>query len=151
MSSDLFVELNSISSMNKKALITIALFALGLCIGETHATNMTSLAHINKWEIADPPQGYEKINLQGTLMYGIGPNAVVAGANDNSVYIHFNQSFGNVSITIYNGAGLMVYNTVANTDVQPTIIIPLVMATTGTYTVVLDNASGYAEGDFEHD
>ncbi len=30
--------------MNKKALIIIALCALGLCIGETHAINTTSLA-----------------------------------------------------------------------------------------------------------
>ncbi len=30
--------------MNKKALIIIALCALGLCIGETHAINTISLA-----------------------------------------------------------------------------------------------------------
>ena len=86
--------------MNKKTLIIIALCALGLCIGKTHAINTASLAPIDKWEIADPPQGYEIINLQGTLMLGVGPNAVVAGANENSVYIGFNQDFGNVSITI---------------------------------------------------
>jgi len=136
--------------MNKKALIFIALCALGLCIGETHAINTISLAPITftKWEIADPPQGYEKINLQGTLMYGINPNAVVAGASDNAVYIGFNQDFGNVSITIYNGAGLVVYSTVVDTSVQQVVIIPITTAANGTYTVVLDNANGYAEGDF---
>jgi hypothetical protein len=36
MLSNQFVKLNIISSMNKKALIIIALCALGLCIGETH-------------------------------------------------------------------------------------------------------------------
>ena len=135
--------------MNKKALIIIALCAIGLCIGETHAINTTSLAPINKWEIADPPQGYEKINLQGTLMYGINPNAVVAGASDNAVYIGFNQDFGNVSITIYNGAGLVVYSTVVDTSVQQVVIIPITTAASGSFTVVLDNANGYAEGDFE--
>lgn len=136
--------------MNKKALIIIALCALGLCIGETHAINTTSLAPINTWEIADPPQGYEKIHLHGTLMLGIGPNAVVAGASDNAVYIGFNQDFGNVSITIYNGAGLVAYSTVVNTSVQQVVIIPITFATSGTYTVELSNAFGYANGDFEH-
>ncbi|MBR4468793.1 MAG: DUF3244 domain-containing protein, partial [Bacteroidales bacterium] len=82
----------------------------------------------------DPPPGYEKINLQGSLMFGVGPNAVVAGANENSVYIGFNQDFGNVSISIYNEAGLVVYSTVVNTSVQQVVIIPFSSAASGTYT-----------------
>ena len=82
-------------------------------------------------------------------MYGINPNAIVAGASDNAVYIGFNQDFGNVSITIYNGAGLVAYSTVVDTSVQQVVIIPITTAASGTYTVVLDNANGYAEGDFE--
>ena len=82
-------------------------------------------------------------------MLGVGPNAVVAGASDNSVYIGFNQDFGNVSISIYNAAGLLVCSTVVNTNVQPTVIIPFENVNTGVYTVVLDNADGYADGDFE--
>ncbi len=136
--------------MNKKALIIIALCALGLCIGETHAINTTSLAPINTWEIADPPQGYEKIHLHGTLMLGIGPNAVVAGASDNAVYIGFNQDFGNVSISIYNSIGGLIYNTVVNTAVQSVVIIPITTAASGTYTVEINNATDYAEGDFDH-
>ncbi len=136
--------------MNKKTLIIIALCALGLCIGKTHAINTASLATINKMDIADPPQGYEKIILHGTLMYSISPNAVVAGASDNAVYIGFNQDFGNVSISIYNGAGLVVYSTVVDTSVQQVVIIPITSAASGTYTVELSNAFGYADGDFEH-
>ena len=136
--------------MNKKTLIIIGLCALGMCFGDVQAVNKAPTPiEINKWEIADPPQGYEKINLQGTLMLGVGPNAVVAGANENSVYIAFNQDFGNVSITIYNGAGLVAYSTVVDTSVQQVVIIPITTAASGTYTVVLDNANGYAEGDFE--
>ena len=63
--------------------------------------------------------------------------------------LHFNQSFGNVSISIYNAMGNMVYNTVSNTAVQQTVIIPFSNLASGTYTVVLTNANGYAEGDFE--
>ena len=60
------------------------------------------------------PSGYEIIVLQGKLNCNAGPNAVVAGANENSVYIHFNQSFGNVSISIYNAEGNLVYDTSKN-------------------------------------
>jgi len=79
------------------------------------------------------------------------PNNVVAGANDNSVYIHFNQNFGNVSISIYNAAGNLIYSSVVDTSVQQTMIIPISTSVSGTCTVVLNNANGYVEGDFEHD
>ena len=134
--------------MNKKVLFLIVFCALSMFTWEASAINYLSAPIINS-EIADPPQGFEKIDLLGDLMLNHGPNAVVAGANENSVYIGFNQDFGNVSITIYNGAGLVVYSTVVDTSVQQVVIIPITTAASGTYTVVLDNANGYAEGDFE--
>ncbi|MBQ8957019.1 MAG: DUF3244 domain-containing protein [Bacteroidales bacterium] len=82
-------------------------------------------------------------------MLGVGPNAVVAGANDNAVYIGFNQDFGNVSISIYNEAGLVVYSTVVNTSVQQEVIIPFTSAASGTYTLELSSTNGYADGDFD--
>jgi hypothetical protein len=137
--------------MKKNTLIIIGLCALGLCFGDVQAVNKAPTPiEINKWEIADPPQGYEKINLQGTLMLGVGPNAVVAGANDEAVYIGFNQDFGLVNISIYNSMGGLVYSAVVNTSVQQVVIIPITFATSGTYTVELSNAFGYADGDFEH-
>jgi hypothetical protein len=103
-------------------------------------------------EITDPPSGYDKINLLGSLMYGIGPNAIIAGASDNAVYIGFNQDFGNVNISIYNNdMGGLVYSTVVNTAVQPVVIIPFQNEANGTYTLELSNAIGYAEGEFDHD
>ena len=134
--------------MKTKTLLLVGLCAIGLCSWEAKAVNTTSLP-INKTEIADPPQGYEKIDLQGSLMYGIGPNSIVAGASEDAVYIGFNQSFGNVNISIYNGMGGLVYNTVVNTDVQQVVIIPFTSAASGSYIVELSNASGYAEGDFD--
>lgn len=97
------------------------------------------------------PTGYEKIELQGKLDCNAGSNDIIAGANENSVYIHFNRSFGNVSISIYNAAGNVVYNSVVDTSVQQTVIIPIFGTTSGTYTVVLNNAEGYTEGDFDKD
>ena len=133
--------------MKKTNLLIVGLCALCICFGEVQALNTVSLP-INKVEIADPPAGYEKINLQGTLMFGINPNAIVAGASDNDIYIGFNQDFSNVNISIYNGMGGLVYSTVVNTAVQSVVIIPFSNAN-GSYTVELTNAEGYAEGDFE--
>ncbi len=84
-------------------------------------------------------------------MFGVSPNAIVAGANDNSVYIGFNQSFDNVNISIYNGMGGLVYNTVVNTDVQQVFIIPFSGVASGSYIVELSSANGYAEGEFDKD
>lgn len=134
--------------MKTKTLLLLGLCAIGLCTWEVQAVNTKSIP-INNVEIADPPQGYEEIDLQGSLMYGIGPNAIVAGASDVDIYIGFNQSFGNVSISIYNGMGGLVYNTVVNTDVQQVYIIPFTTASSDTFTVELSNANGYAEGDFD--
>ena len=56
--------------MNKKTLIIVGLCALGLCFGEAQAVNKPPTPIIiNKWEIADPPQGYEVINLLGGFGY----------------------------------------------------------------------------------
>ena len=136
--------------MKKKVLLFASLVALNLCTWQVQAVNINSVSTpINTWDVADPPAGYEKIDLQGTLMLNIGPNAVVAGANDNSVYIGFNQDFGNVNISIYNGMGGLVYSTVVNTSVQSVVIIPFTSAASGSYIVELNSADGYAEGDFE--
>lgn len=136
--------------MKKKVLLIVVLCAFGLCTWEAQALNYTSTPIIGG-VMTDPPQGYEKIELQGSLMYGINPNAIVAGANDNSVYIGFNQSFGNVNISIYNGMGGLVYSTVVDTSVQSVVIIPFTSAASGSYIVELNNADGYADGDFEKD
>lgn len=137
--------------MKTKVLFFASLMALSLCTSQVQAVHVNPVAiPINKWEMADPPHGYDKINLQGTLMFGIDPNAIVAGVSDNDIYIGFNRSFGNVNISIYNDMGIIVYSTVVDTDVQQVVIIPFSVAS-GTYTVELNNARGYADGDFERD
>ena len=138
--------------MKRNTLIIIGLCALGFCFGDVQAVNKAPTPiEINNGEIADPPQGYEKINLQGTLMLGVGPNAIVAGASDDAVYVGFNQDFGNVNITIYNSNGLQVYSTVVDTSIQQVVIIPFTSAASDAYTIALNHADNYAEGDFEKD
>ena len=136
--------------MKTKTLLLVGLCAIGLCSWEAQAVN-TNPVPFNKTELADPPQGYDKINLKGSLMLGINPNAIVAGASDDAVYIGFNQDFGNVNISIYNGMGGLVYSTVVNTSVQSVVIIPFTSAASGSYIVELNSADGYAEGDFDKD
>ena len=133
--------------MKKKSIFLAGLFVLGLCAWEAQATNHHHTSIINVED--NLPTGYEKIELQGSLMYGTNPNTIGAGYSRNSVYVHFSQSFGNVSVALHNEDGVLVYSTVVNTDVQQTLIIPLANNSgNGGYYLTLDNANGYAEGDF---
>ena len=138
--------------MKKNVLILVGLCILGLFSWQIQAANVENICSINNRDMEDNvPHGYDVIVLHGTLMFGINPNSIVAGANDDAVYIGFNQDFGLVNISIYNSMGGLVYSAVVNTSVQQVVIIPITFATSGTYTVELSNAFGYADGDFEHE
>jgi hypothetical protein len=58
------------------------------------------------------------------------------------------QLFYHLNISLYNAEGNLCYSSVVNTGVQQMVVIPIMGNSNGTYTVVLDNANGYAEGDF---
>lgn len=136
--------------MKNKVFILAGLFALlCLCTRNAQADNFQPIL-LNRVEADNhiPPTA-EAIELLGKLDYNAGPNDIEAGVTDNAVYICFNKDFGNVSISIYNAAGNLVYSTVVNTSVQQTVIIPFTFAASGTYTVELSSANGYADGDFE--
>ena len=120
---------------------------LGLWAGDIPANNPKSLTLTQ--QTGNIPEGYEEIVLRGSLAFSSGPNAIEAGVNDNSVYIQFNQNLGNVTVTVYNPDGLTVYSGVVNTAVQQLLVVPMAFSSEGTYTVVLENATGYADGDFE--
>lgn len=102
-------------------------------------------------ETTDPPtNGADRIVLRGSLDLNYNPNDVEAYVDQNYVYIYFHQNFGNVSITLYNETGVTVYSDVVNTAVQQTVIIPISGFTDTTYVLVLENANGYAEGEFDN-
>ena len=129
----------------KKAFTFAGLFVIGLIAWEAQATNHHHTSIINVED--NLPTGYEEIMLHGSLMYS--PNAITAGFSRNAVYVHFSQSFGSVSVALHNEDGVLVYSTVVNTDVQQTLIIPLANNSGNDgYYITLDNANGYAEGDF---
>lgn len=135
--------------MKKNVLILASLCALCLFTWQARAVNVERPAITIIDEVDNVPSGYEAIYLQGKLSYSTGPNDVVAGANKNSVYLHFNQNCGNVSISIYNAEGNLVYNSVVDTSLQRTFIIPITGSSNGIFSVVLDNSAGFAEGDFD--
>ena len=96
------------------------------------------------------PYGTEVILLQGTLAYGGQQNNIEAYFDNNCIVLQFYQDYGYVSITLTNtGTGALIYSSVVNTAVQQTVIIPITGAPSGSYTLVLENANGYAEGEFE--
>ena len=136
--------------MKFKQIVLFGICAFRFCSWEVQAlTPETVPIRYNINEMDNLPTGYEEIILMGDLMMGNGPRPIIAGANDNSIYIHFNQSFGNVNILIYNAMGGLIYNNVMDTSMQQTMIIPVSGTFSGTYSVVVNNANGYAEGDFE--
>lgn len=133
--------------MNTKTFILIGLCLLGPWAGDIPANNpkTTNFIQINN----DVPHGYEEIELRGSLVLNPGLNPIEAGVNDNSIYIQFNKNFGNVTVNVYNPNGLTVYSSVVNTAVQQLLVIPITGLVDGVYTVVLENATGYADGEFE--
>ena len=135
--------------MKKIVLILIGFCAIGLCAWEAQAA-IPNQIHVNMEKKDNHiPSGAEKIELKGRLDLNTGLDDIEAGATENNVYLYFNQSFGNVSILLYDAANNLIYSTIVNTAVQQMVIIPILSATSGTYTVVLSNAIGLAEGDFE--
>lgn len=94
------------------------------------------------------PHGNDEIDLYGHLDLTHEPGEIEAYTDQNTVYVVFNRSFGYVNITLYNESGLSIYTDVVNTSVQQTVIIPITGAPNGTYTLVLENTTGYAEGEF---
>lgn len=96
----------------------------------------------------DVPPNSTEIVLQGRLDCNAGPDSVEAFLSKNSVQVCFHQNFGNVSITLFGNTGGMVYSGIVNTAVQQTVFIPLAGTPSGTYTLVLNNVSGMAEGEF---
>ena len=96
----------------------------------------------------DPPQG-TKIDLFGDLAYGYGPDIVEAYYTQNMVVVCFHQNLGYVSILLIGGVNT-IYESTVNTAVQQTVYIPITGTPSGTYTLILNNANGGFEGDFEN-
>lgn len=94
------------------------------------------------------PEGYEQIPLHGQLELGQGSNDIEAYTDQMNVYVIFHRSFGLVNITLYNEFWMSIYSDVVNTSVQQTVVIPITGTSEGVYTLVLENANGYAEGDY---
>lgn len=134
--------------MKNKTIIIIgisALISFGIVAKATSPKNV-----ILQCETTDTPPG-TKIILQGDLLFGINPDAIEASVNDDAVYIQFNQSFGYVSIKLYNENNSLIYTDVVNSSAQSQVVIHILGSINGTYTLVLENATGYAEGHFEQE
>ena len=97
----------------------------------------------------DPPTNAQTIHLKGSLDYNAGPNDIEAYLYGNYVYVEFHRDFGAVSITLYDPTSLVIYSDVVNTSVQQLVVIPITTLAEGIYTIVLENAFGYSDGEFE--
>ena len=93
--------------------------------------------------------GDETIILQGCLDYGANPDDIEASVINNTVNVNFRRNFGFVNISLYDGNGLLIHSSVVNTATQQSVAIPISSGSSGTYTLVLNNNRGVAEGYFE--
>ena len=102
----------------------------------------------NQIATPDDPPSSNKIDLHGNIAYNTSSYSIEAFVCKNSVQICFHQNFGYVNITLISETGSVVYNNTVNTAVQQTFYIPVAGISSGNYTLILDNANGYAEGEF---
>lgn len=135
--------------MKKRVFIFTGLCALSLCCWEAQAFSPQQTHSKMYLDDNHIPTEAEKIVLRGRLDYNAGSDDIEAGATDQAVYLYFNRNFCNVSISLYNATGNLIYSSVVDTSMQQLVVIPINSTASGTYTVVLDNANGYAEGYFE--
>ena len=96
----------------------------------------------------DPPSGSSVIVLHGELDCNAGPDSAEAFLCKNFVQVCFHQNFGYVSVTLMGDTGGMVYSGTVNTAVQQTVNIPLAGTPSGNYTLILNNVTGMAAGEF---
>lgn len=97
----------------------------------------------------DPPTGLQEIHLNGKLDNNHGTSDIEAYIDQVNVYVVFHRCFGVVNITLYNESWVSIYSDAVDTAIQQTVIIPISGTPQGTYTLVLENAFGYSEGDYD--
>ena len=131
--------------MNYKLLFLIGLFSMVSVCQNVYASDQVYFYCVSQVTI---PEGYDIIELYGDLIRGSNLNAIEAGIGENDIYIHFNQNLETVSIYLYNDSGVLLYHNLVNTAIQQTVIIPINCAYNGSYYLEIDNATGYAGGDF---
>ena len=133
--------------MKARTFILAGLCMLSLLVIKANVNNPKSISSFHNR--SDIPPGYEELELQGSLMLNAGPNDIEAYVDGHYVYVEFHRDFGAVSITLYDPNGLTIYNDVVNTTIQQLVVIPITALNEGIYTIILENAFGDADGDFE--
>lgn len=134
--------------MKRKPMLMLLLFSFIINSGSSFSICYQN-PQISNGNHLDIPPDTTPIELQGMLDYGTGPNDVVASVVGDYVQIIFYRNFGNVNIDLYNDLGVLIYNDVINTSVQTLVQIPINSSSSGTYTLVLSNGTGIAEGEFD--
>ena len=130
-----------------KKLLTLILASF-LSIGAVEAVAISCQNTPIQIETPDNPPTETIIVLHGDLILSTGPNSIEACNGKNFVQVCFHQNFGYVNIILLSETGSVVYNNTVNTAVQHTFSIPISGTSSGNYTLILDNANGYAEGEF---
>lgn len=127
--------------MNTKLMIFTGLCALSIC-----TTKLT--ASVPKLYLKTGPDGDEKIEIRGTFSM-TSESAITAKAGRNMVRLAFTQNIGLVNVSLYDDNGNLVYSCSVDTAVQKMAMLPTAGGHEGTYTIVVENTSDTAVGQFE--
>jgi hypothetical protein len=132
--------------MKRQTLLLIMVGLLNmLALGASANVKLTTpMKSVN----GDIPPNKTGVVLNGDLEFNSGSNSVEAYTDGEYLYIDFYQNFGYVNILIMSELGGIAYDNIVNTAVQTAYIIPCSGFITGKYTLILNNANGYAAGDF---
>ncbi len=132
--------------MNTKLMIFTGLCALSICTTKLAASTITE--PYLETEKGVGPDGDEKIEIRGTCSLA-GESAIIAKAGHNMVQLTFTQNIGHVSVSLYDDNGNLVYSCSVDTAVQKMAMLPTTGGHEGTYTIVVENTSDTAVGQFE--
>lgn len=94
-------------------------------------------------------QSSSTVDLHGRFIKGglrSGTDPIIVDQQDNSLVILFQNDVGVLHVTITGTQGL-VYNTLVDTSIPSTLIIPLVNFPSGNYTIVFNNEYGTMQGN----
>lgn len=132
--------------MKTKLMIFTGLCALSICTTKLAASSVTE--PYLKTEKGIGPDGDEKIEIRGTWSM-TSESAITAKANHNTVQLTFTQNIGCVNVMLYDDNGSLVYSCLIDTEVQKVTMLPITGSNEGTYTIVVENTSDTAVGEFE--
>jgi len=129
--------------MKKKLFILATICAMSFGAQQLNASNPNPfITHVTEKSMDG-----KEIDLQGSCCSLV--STTTAKKNSNTVCLTFSQNIGHVDVLLYDDNGSLVYSCSVDTAVQKMAMLPTTGDHDGTYTIVVENTSDTAVGQFE--